>query len=160
MSLRPANYEAAKASYKPMRRTGFKFSTSEEGDTLQEQKAGKGKYLQRRLRLKRKPMSAADRKWRAEVLERDGYRCRWVDENGERCEIEGAENLDAHHILTRGQRPDKRFDLTNGATLCGGPGRHHDKLHHTVKGRERGRLIGLLGTETYEAAQKAFDAST
>ena len=137
------SYEEAKASYKPMRRTAMRSRTS-----LKRSKPMK------RSRMKRSKISPEETAWREEVLKRDGYQCRWIDETGKRCQVKDKENLDAHHISERSQRPDLILDLDNGAALCGGPGRHHDRLHHTVEGRKRGRELGLLGTETYEAAQK------
>ena len=134
-------YLEAKAAHKEMKRSKL---TS---------KASKGKL--KRGRFKRKPVSPEGKQWREQVLERDGYRCRWINEDGERCPISGAENLEAHHIHERSQRPDLKLDLTNGAATCVvGPYWHHDHLHHTVKGRQRGRDLGLLGTETYEKAVK------
>lgn len=50
------------------------------------------------------------------------------------------------------QRPDLKLDTKNGVAICP---RHHDELHHTVAGRREARAHGLLGGETYEAAQKA-----
>ena len=99
--------------------------------------------------------SPEEKRWREDVLKQDGYRCRWVDQQtGERCEVTGAENLDAHHVRERTQRPDLILDRANGAALCGGPGRHHDHAHHTVQGRKDAIAQKLLGGETYEAAQK------
>lgn len=95
--------------------------------------------------LKTRGPSAADRKWKKAVRERDDFTCRWPG-----CGFYSL-HIHAHHIHTRKQRPDLRHDPANGAALCN---EHHDRLHHTVEGRQRGRELGLLGTETYEAAKK------
>lgn len=64
------------------------------------------------------------RKWREEVLKRDG------------CCVKcgSTENLEAHHIKSFAGHPLDRFDLGNGTTLC-----HdcHKQLHKEV--RDRGR---------------------
>jgi hypothetical protein len=107
--------------------------------------------VNRRTPMKRSQRDPEHDAWREAVLERDGYRCRWIDPiTKQRCTRRG-KSLHAHHIRERTQRPDLRHDVTNGATLCG---EHHDRLHHTVEGRQWGREIGLLGGETYELARK------
>lgn len=83
--------------------------------------------------------------WRRQVLERDNYTCRWPG-----CRRRG-KKLHAHHINERSQRPDLRYEVTNGATLCG---EHHDYAHHDPKGRAKAIELGLLGGTTYELAQK------
>lgn len=92
--------------------------------------------------------TAADRKWKKEVRQRDRFTCRWPG-----CGIYSL-RIHAHHVHTKRQRPDLRYDVDNGAALCS---KHHDEIHHTVKGRQRGRELGLLGTETYELARKKSD---
>lgn len=54
---------------------------------------------------------AAHRKWRTLIFERDGYIC-------QRCGHEKGKTLRAHHIAPWAEFPDKRFELTNGVTLC------------------------------------------
>jgi len=95
--------------------------------------------------LKPKRETPADRKWKKEVRQRDNYTCRWPG-----CGVYSL-HIHAHHIHTKRQRPDLRYDVDNGAALCH---EHHDYLHHTVEGRRRARELGLLGTETYEQAKK------
>lgn len=95
------------------------------------------------LKPKRDPQMAA---WSKAVLERDGNHCQWPE-----CPEEGA-HVFAHHIQTRKQRPDLRYQIENGAALCFV---HHDQLHHTVAGRREARRLGLLGGETYEKALRA-----
>lgn len=133
MSLRPDSYEAAKANYKPMRRSSMKRSTKQLGRTKKP--------------LKRPRPSPEDEAWREAVLERDGHKCRWPTEN----ESHHRGKLHAHHINERSQRPDLVHDVDNGATLCSF---HHDYAHHSVMGRRRAKELGLLGGETYEKARK------
>lgn len=101
--------------------------------------------------MKRATIPPEDTEWREAVLKRDGYQCRWIHTSTKRrCRRKG-KKLHAHHIHERSQRPDLKHDVSNGAALCS---EHHDVLHHTVAGRQWGRFMGLLGTETYEAARK------
>lgn len=103
----------------------------------------------RRLRasrpLKRKHRSKIETDWINDVRERDNYTCRWP-----KCGYY-SKHIHAHHIHTKRQRPDLKWVASNGACLCF---THHDHLHHTVAGRRKARAIGLLGTKTYELAQK------
>lgn len=48
--------------------------------------------------------------WRKAVFERDEYLCRGCGQKGGK--------LVAHHILSWTDFPHKRFDITNGLTLC------------------------------------------
>jgi hypothetical protein len=51
----------------------------------------------------------------------------------------------AHHVAPRSQRPDLKYELDNGKTLCL---KHHDWVHaHPVEANR----MGLLSTEKYEA---------
>lgn len=47
--------------------------------------------------------------WRAEVFNRDGFRCRMCGGNGK---------LHAHHLKMWAFFPELRFDVDNGLTLC------------------------------------------
>jgi hypothetical protein len=105
----------------------------------------KSKQGLKRSRMKARRVPPAELNWAADVRERDGYTCRWPD-----CGYYSLK-IHTHHIHTRRQRPDLVLDLENGAALCP---KHHDFIHHTSEGRRRGRELGLLGTETYEAAAK------
>lgn len=60
------------------------------------------------------------RKWRAEVLKRDG-RC---------LNCGSTEKLVAHHIKPFAEFPEYRFDVNNGITLC-------DSCHKRLHGLER-----------------------
>lgn len=134
MSLQPKTYEEAKARYKPLNRK----------KPLRSRPAERKRSAPKpRKRMKRAT-------WREAVIERD-KQCRWIHtDTKKRCRRKG-NKLHAHHIHERSQRPDLRHEMSNGAALCG---EHHDRLHHTVAGRQWARFLGLLGTETYEAAQK------
>lgn len=94
------------------------------------------------LRAKHDPKMVA---WSKDVLERDDHHCRWPG-----CHEQGP-HVHAHHIQTRKQRPDLKYTRSNGAAICF---IHHDRLHHTVEGRQEARALGLLGGTTYEKAQK------
>lgn len=48
--------------------------------------------------------------WRQAVLERDDYTC-------QRCDVRGG-NLHAHHRLPFSTHAERRFDVSNGETLC------------------------------------------
>lgn len=82
--------------------------------------------------------------WALQVFERDGYRCQWPGG----CKS-GDSRLDPHHVAERSQRPDLKYDVSNGVTLCR---THHDwlPLH-----RQEAIQMGLLSDITYEAAMKA-----
>lgn len=128
-------YEQSRASYKPLARSPIKRSTKQ----------------MKRSRIKPHRITSEETRWRNEVLKNSGYRCQWVDQQtGIRCQVRGKENLDAHHIYKRSQRPDLRRSIEFGASLC--------RLHHsaidTVEGRKQAIKAGLLKIETYEAAQK------
>lgn len=138
MSFGPKTYEEAKARFKPMSRK----------TPLRARSAKKRSITPKpRKQMKRATISPEDKAWREAVLERDGRQCRWPTEN----ESHHRGKLHAHHINERSQRPDLVHDLDNGATLCSF---HHDYAHHSVMGRRRAKELGLLGGETYEAAQK------
>lgn len=98
------------------------------------------------LRVKSDPKMVA---WSKAVLERDDHHCQWPE-----CPEQGP-HVVAHHVHTKRQRPDLRYELNNGKAICF---RHHDALHHTVAGRRQARELGLLGTETYEKSRKDLAA--
>lgn len=50
------------------------------------------------------------KEWRKKVFERDAYTCRDCHQYGGK--------LQAHHLEEWAEHPDKRFDLSNGVTLC------------------------------------------
>lgn len=122
----PKTYDEARARHKPMKRSAMAHGTK---------------------RMKRASVSPEEKAWREAVLDRDRRKCRWPTEN----DSHHRGRLHAHHINERSQRPDLVYDISNGATLCSF---HHDYAHHSVMGRRRAKELGLLGGETYEAAQK------
>jgi hypothetical protein len=62
--------------------------------------------------------SADYRDWRNMVFVRDGYKCQICGIN--------SNNLKAHHLDGFSTAPDKRFDVSNGVTLCDP---HHIQFH-------------------------------
>lgn len=56
-------------------------------------------------------MIAEQAKWRRLVYRRDNHICR-------RCGYDKGKILNAHHIATWANYPGKRFDISNGLTLC------------------------------------------
>jgi hypothetical protein len=154
MSFKPT-YAEAKARHVPLKRSGFKskpgVSTSTGKKASRDLNARKGKPLQRRSGLNRSKQSSAEKVWRNDVLVRDGYQCRWIDSAMDQRCGECGEHVQAHHIQTRKQRPDLLREVNNGAAICSF---HHDYLHHDPRGRKEAKAQGLLGGQTYEAAQK------
>lgn len=118
----------------------------------------------RRSRMKVKP----DRemaKWTLAVRTRDGNKCQWPGIGSdlrlalpEDVKISarllvapcasGDQRIDPHHISKRSQRPDLKYDPAIGICLC--------RTHHELTDRipAVARMIGLLGTESYELARK------
>lgn len=84
-----------------------------------------------------------EREWRRKILDLDHMTCRL-------CHIKAttADELEAHHIAMRSQRPDLKYDIYNGAAL-------HPFCHSWVhRNRKKAIELGLLSTETYEKARK------
>lgn len=77
----------------------------------------------RRFGLRRIRELVAERRFRALVLERDGYRC-------QRCRRDRCAALDAHHLLPRGRGGSHH--ISNGVTLCRAC---HDGVHGIYGGR-------------------------
>lgn len=73
---------------------------------------------------------AADRAWQKAIREHDNYTC-------QRCGMYDLHNC-AHHIAPRRFRPDLKYDLANGITLCG---HCHSWTHTHVKESTK---MGLL----------------
>jgi hypothetical protein len=76
-----------------------------------------------RAEVKEKPKdlirhSADYRDWRNMVFVRDGYKCQICGIN--------SNNLKAHHLDGFSAAPEKRFDVSNGVTLCDP---HHIQFH-------------------------------
>lgn len=84
--------------------------------------------------------------WSKAVRERDNNECQWPQN---KCLAPGIHH--AHHIATRKRRPDLVYDEDNGITLCF---IHHQWVHdHPIEAE----ALGLLSSETYEAAMKVRD---
>jgi hypothetical protein len=91
--------------------------------------------------LKPKRESPRETKFKREVRERDNYTCQFpkcghVDKH-----------IDVHHKAKRSQRPDLRFEVSNGICLCR---RHHGwtDFHH-----DEAVSMGLLDVTSYELAR-------
>jgi len=102
----------------------------------------------KRTWLKSKP----DRKlaeWSRKVRERDSNQC--VIAQAAATFLGPCQGvIDPHHVMPRGRRPDKKYDVDNGICLCRV---HHDWVHdHPI----HAETLGLLSTETYEAARKVI----
>ena len=95
-------------------------------------------------RMKRSRHSLQESRWSKAVRERDNSTCQFPG-----CGKQG-KGLDTHHIAMRSLRPDLRFDVSNGITLC----RPHHSWVGQVGNRDEAVAMGLLNLETYEAAQK------
>lgn len=96
-----------------------------------------------RLRQRRAMQAKPDLelvKWSKAVRRRDSYTC-------QRCGRHSIYNH-AHHIATRRRRPDLKYEVSNGTTLCFDC---HVWVHDYPK---LACKLGLLSTATYEAAMK------
>lgn len=83
--------------------------------------------------------------WSKAVRVRDGNTCQFTSLGP--CAT-GYKRMHAHHIATRGRRPDLIYDVHNGITLCPP---HHQWVHDNPRDAER---MGLLNFDSYELAQK------
>lgn len=100
----------------------------------------RGKPIKRTGRIKPRPQSAEDKAWSQDILARDPI-CRWPLGCNQPA-------TDPHHIATRKRRPDLRRDRANGLGLCRS---HHSWIDNNIA---EATEMGLLSTETYEAAMK------
>lgn len=82
----------------------------------------------------------ADAVWATTVKERDNYTC-------QRCGVKHAENH-AHHVAPRSRRPDLKYFVDNGKTLCSSC---HTWVHHHPK---EATALGLLSDASYESHAK------
>lgn len=95
-------------------------------------------------RMKRSRHSLQESRWSKAVRERDNNTCQFPS-----CGKQG-KSLDTHHIAMRSLRPDLRFDVHNGITLC----RPHHSWVSRVGNRDEAVAMGLLNLTTYELAKK------
>ena len=63
------------------------------------------------LERKGRSMMVEQAKWRRLVFSRDKYVC-------QRCGYDKGKKINAHHKASWSEFPDKRFELSNGITLC------------------------------------------
>lgn len=112
-------------------------------------------------KLGRDRASLEYREWRRQVFERDHYTCKCCGDHSEKGhKVE----LHAHHILNWSNHQEKRYDVSNGITLC-------DKCHyefHSIYGKhnncseqieafiELKRYAELERTESQEPQDKKF----
>lgn len=82
----------------------------------------------------------ADKIWANTVKERDNHTCH-------RCGVKDPHNH-AHHVAPRSRRPDLKFLVENGKTLCNSC---HTWVHHHPK---EATAIGLLSDASYESYAK------
>lgn len=68
-------------------------------------------------------------KWRKEVFNRDNYTCLICNQYG------GA--LNAHHLDGWGWCKERRFDITNGVTLCVSCHKNYHKIYGTLNNTEK-----------------------
>lgn len=102
--------------------------------------------------VERKPLNKVGRRgkrdspklarWRREVRERDDYTCQYPG-CGKR-----SKRIDVHHIAKRTERPDLKFEVSNGVCLC--------RLHHQRSDTHLQEAIELRlrSIESYELAKK------
>lgn len=124
-------YLEAKAAYKPMKRSKL----------TSKGKLKRSKKVSKAARNKRFQILRADSIWSQAVRMRDDHRC-------QRCGKRDEENNHAHHVAPRSRRPDLKRDLSNGKTVC--PDCHRWIHDHPIEAE----ALGLLSSETYEAARK------
>ena len=91
---------------------------------------------------KKKRESPAETKFKRAVRIRDDYRCQFPG-----CDVQ-SKRIDVHHIAKRSQRPDLKFEVSNGICLCR---EHHDWTDHN---HDKAVSMNLLSTDSYELAKK------
>ncbi len=77
-----------------------------------------------RMMQRRRSTSNEYRRWRRACHKRDNWTC-------QKCHKRGGE-LNVHHIENFSSNKDRRYDITNGITLCK---KHHD-LFHQMNGKQ------------------------
>lgn len=85
-------------------------------------------------------------KFRHEVLERDGHKCRI-------CGV-ATKTLDAHHIIDRKEMPNGGYVKENGITLCSIHHRFAETFHNTgaaLEGWHPDDLFKLIGSSQKKA---------
>lgn len=112
--------------------------------------SGTGKYCSRKCKCQAallkpgknptKNQRKPDLDWTRTIKARDNYTC-------QRCG-HSDRTLHAHHIAPRARRPDLRYALTNGITLCHSC---HSWVHMNPI---EAKAVGLLSGEAYELQRK------
>lgn len=153
-SLIPKTYEQAKeraGRYQKTRqeRQKAKVAKSAKPQPRAVQRSGNSVSAKPRkpLRAKVDPKLVA---WGKVVRERDGNQCVLTVAKATflgPC----SGRVDPHHVMPRGRRPDKKYDVDNGLCLCR---THHDWAHDNPIHAES---FGLLSSATYEIAMKEHD---
>jgi predicted restriction endonuclease len=120
------------------------FKVREDAKPLRSKTAMKRSSIKRSLRptLKKRRESPAETKFKRAVRIRDDYRCQFSG-----CDVQ-SKRIDVHHVAKRSQRPDLRFEVSNGICLCR---EHHDWTDHN---HGKAVSMGLLSTDSYELAKK------
>lgn len=138
MSLQPKSYEEALERARKARKP---ISPSRRWKTSPKRPSA----LKRTVLMPKRDPLLAD--WGRKVRKRDSNRCQWGWGTFKQCAT-GDNRIDPHHIHPRSQRPDLKYDVANGICLC--------RTHHDWVGDNPvdARALGLLGSETYEAARK------
>lgn len=80
------------------------------------------------------------RNWRDKVKERDNWIC-------QECGCQNKQKLHAHHIVRWEEDESKRFDITNGITLC-------NSCHAKKEGFEKGHIGWTRGKKLTEDHRK------
>lgn len=142
MSLRPKDFESAKASFKPLKR-GQIARSANQGNKAGNAAKGGLKRRQGPLTAKRKryQIPRGDSIWSQAVRARDNHKCR-------RCRKRDEHGNHAHHVAPRSQRPDLKKAMSNGITVC--PECHrwiHDNPIEAI-------AAGFLSDRTMELAAK------
>jgi len=105
-----------------------------------------GRKQSARMKRFAKTNQYKEEQWKKAVRARDGFQCQFP-----KCFYRDR-SIDVHHIAMRSRRPDLKFVQTNGTCLCR---EHHTWVHAHETEAVR---MGLLSTETYEAARKELVA--
>lgn len=72
--------------------------------------------------------------WTVNIFKRDGYTC-------QDCGLHEPEIIEAHHIISKKEAPEKQYDLDNGVTLC--PNCHKRRhIQLTKNGTYRAKTYG------------------
>jgi hypothetical protein len=82
--------------------------------------------------------------WRRQVFERDNHTCQICGRQG---------YINAHHMDGWGWCVARRFDVTNGVTLCAGKNGCHEKFHRKYgRGRNTEKQFKEFKASQYKGA--------